>query len=56
MHRLVRISPFDSQSRRHTSFSAADVSPELDDEIEIEVVESDCASIRSERKGLEVNM
>ena len=29
MHQLVRISPFDSQSRRHTSFSAADVSPEL---------------------------
>jgi len=41
VHRLVRISPFDSQSRRHTSFSAADVSPELDDDIEIEVVESD---------------
>ncbi len=41
VHRLVRISPFDSQSRRHTSFSAVDVSPELDDDIEIEVVDSD---------------
>jgi len=37
VHRLVRISPFDSQSRRHTSFSAADVSPELKDDIDIEV-------------------
>ena len=41
VHRLVRISPFDSQSRRHTSFVAADVTPEIDDEIEIEIVESD---------------
>ena len=41
VHRLVRISPFDSQSRRHTSFAAADVTPELDDDIEIEIVESD---------------
>lgn len=41
VHRLVRISPFDSQSRRHTSFAAADVTPELDDDIEIDIVESD---------------
>ncbi len=41
VHRLVRISPFDSQSRRHTSFVAADVTPEIDDEIEIDIVESD---------------
>jgi len=41
VHRLVRISPFDSQSRRHTSFVAADVTPEIDDDIEIEMVESD---------------
>lgn len=41
VHRLVRISPFDSQSRRHTSFVAADVTPEIDDDIEIEIVESD---------------
>ena len=41
VHRLVRISPFDSQSRRHTSFSAVDVNPELDDNIEIEIIDSD---------------
>ena len=41
VHRLVRISPFDSQSRRHTSFSATDVSPELDDNIEIDLIDSD---------------
>jgi peptide chain release factor 2 len=41
VHRLVRISPFDSQSRRHTSFAAADVTPELNDDIDIEIVESD---------------
>ena len=41
VHRLVRISPFDSQSRRHTSFAAADVTPEIDDDIEIDIVESD---------------
>jgi peptide chain release factor 2 len=41
VHRLVRISPFDSQSRRHTSFAAADVTPEIDDDIAIEIVESD---------------
>ena len=41
VHRLVRISPFDSQSRRHTSFVAADVTPEIDDHIEIEIIESE---------------
>jgi peptide chain release factor 2 len=41
VHRLVRISPFDAQSRRHTSFVAADVTPEIDDDIDIEIVESD---------------
>ncbi len=41
VHRLVRISPFDSQSRRHTSFAAADVTPELDDDVNIDIVESD---------------
>jgi len=41
VHRLVRISPFDAQSRRHTSFVAVDIMPELDDTIEIEVKESD---------------
>lgn len=37
VHRLVRISPFDSSGRRHTSFVSVDVMPELDGDIEIEV-------------------
>lgn len=41
VHRLVRISPFDSASRRHTSFVALDVTAELDDDINIEIAESD---------------
>ena len=41
VHRLVRISPFDSNSRRHTSFCALDVVAEVDDSIEIDIVESD---------------
>jgi len=41
VHRLVRKSPFDSGSRRHTSFAAAFVSPEVDDDIDIEIDPSD---------------
>lgn len=41
VHRLVRISPFDSQSRRHTSFAAVDCVPEFDEDIEIELNEED---------------
>jgi peptide chain release factor 2 len=41
IHRLVRISPFDSNKRRHTSFSSVDVIPEVEDEIEIEIDEAD---------------
>ena len=41
VHRLVRKSPFDSGSRRHTSFAAAFVSPEVDDNIDIEIDPSD---------------
>ncbi|MGX6962171.1 peptide chain release factor 2 [Vagococcus xieshaowenii] len=37
VHRLVRISPFDSNARRHTSFCSIDVMPELNDEIEIDI-------------------
>ncbi len=42
VHRLVRISPFDSNAKRHTSFASVWVYPEIDDTIEIEVAESDC--------------
>ncbi len=41
VHRLVRKSPFDSGARRHTSFSAVFVSPEIDDRIEIDINPSD---------------
>ncbi len=41
VHRLVRISPFDQAARRHTAFAAADVTPELADEVELEIKESD---------------
>lgn len=41
VHRLVRISPFDSNSRRHTSFASVDVIPEISDDIKIEIKESE---------------
>ncbi len=41
VHRLVRKSPFDSGNRRHTSFASAFVSPEIDDDIDIEIDPSD---------------
>ncbi|MBE9529557.1 MAG: peptide chain release factor 2 [Proteobacteria bacterium] len=41
VHRLVRISPFDSQKRRHTSFASVFVYPEVDDDIEVEIDETD---------------
>ena len=41
IHRLVRISPFDSSARRHTSFASIFVSPEVDDSIEIEILDKD---------------
>ncbi len=41
VHRLVRISPFDSSARRHTSFSSVWVYPVLDDNIEVEIEEKD---------------
>lgn len=41
VHRLVRISPFDAASRRHTSFASVFVSPEVDENIEIEINEKD---------------
>ncbi|AKK20046.1 peptide chain release factor 2 [Candidatus Liberibacter africanus PTSAPSY] len=42
IHRLVRISPYDSNSRRHTSFSSILVYPVVDESIEIDINESDC--------------
>ncbi|TVP87131.1 MAG: peptide chain release factor 2 [Alkalicoccus sp.] len=41
VHRLVRISPFDSSGRRHTSFASCDVMPELDDTVEIDLSPED---------------
>ncbi len=41
VHRLVRISPFDFQARRHTSFASVDVYPEVDDDVAIEINDKD---------------
>jgi peptide chain release factor 2 len=41
VHRLVRISPFDSNARRHTSFAAISVTPQIDDSIAVEINDSD---------------
>jgi len=53
VHRLVRISPFDSNARRHTSFTAVEVTPDVDDEIDVEVKESDLeiSTMRAGGKG-----
>jgi peptide chain release factor 2 len=50
VHRLVRISPFDSNARRHTSFASVYVYPLVDDTIEIEVKDSDL-EIQTSRSG-----
>jgi len=41
VHRLVRISPFDAQARRHTSFASVDILPEVADDVEVQVDEKD---------------
>ena len=41
IHRLVRISPFDSNKRRHTSFASVEITPEIDDNIDIEIDDKD---------------
>ena len=53
VHRLVRISPFDSAARRHTSFASVFVSPEIDDSIQIEMKPDDLRieTYRSTGKG-----
>jgi peptide chain release factor 2 len=53
VHRLVRISPFDANKRRHTSFASVDVVPELKEDVNIEVNESDLLidTFRSGGKG-----
>ncbi len=53
VHRLVRISPFDAQNRRHTSFCSIDVVPEINDTIEIEIRDCDLhrETFRSGGKG-----
>jgi peptide chain release factor 2 len=53
VHRLVRISPFDANARRHTSFAAVEVTPDIEDEIDVEVKESDLeiTTMRAGGKG-----
>jgi peptide chain release factor 2 len=53
VHRLVRISPFDSNARRHTSFAAVEVTPDIEDEIDIEVNDNDLevTTMRAGGKG-----
>jgi peptide chain release factor 2 len=53
VHRLVRISPFDSAKRRHTSFASVAVYPEIDDKIEVKIEEKDLRidTYRSAGKG-----
>lgn len=41
VHRLVRVSPFDSSGRRHTSFASLEVMPELDDDVNIDIRDED---------------
>jgi peptide chain release factor 2 len=53
VHRLVRISPFDANARRHTSFAAVEVTPDVEDEIDIEVKDTDLeiTTMRAGGKG-----
>jgi len=53
VHRLVRISPFDANARRHTSFAAVEVTPDIEDEIDIEVKDGDLevTTMRAGGKG-----
>ena len=53
MHRLVRISPFDGNARRQTSFAAIEVTPDIEDEIDIEVkdIDLEVTTMRAGGKG-----
>ncbi|MFC1641698.1 peptide chain release factor 2 [Myxococcota bacterium] len=53
VHRLVRISPFDANARRHTSFAAVEVTPDIEEEIEVDVKDSDLevTTMRAGGKG-----
>jgi peptide chain release factor 2 len=53
VHRLVRISPFDANKRRHTSFASVDAVPELKEDVEVEISDKDLAidTFRSGGKG-----
>jgi peptide chain release factor 2 len=53
VHRLVRISPFDANARRHTSFAAIEVTPDIEDEIDIQVKDDDLevTTMRAGGKG-----
>lgn len=51
VHRLVRISPFDSNARRHTSFASVEIMPEFEDDIEIEIDENDIETVTMRSSG-----
>lgn len=51
VHRLVRISPFDSNARRHTSFASVDIMPEFEDDLEIEIDPNDLEVITMRSSG-----
>ena len=51
VHRLVRISPFDANARRHTSFASVEVMPEFEDDLDIEIDEKDLEVITMRSSG-----
>ena len=51
VHRLVRISPFDSNARRHTSFASVEIMPEFEDDLEIEIEDKDLDVITMRSSG-----